>query len=168
MGASFAPQTTDPEFTNSPRREFNLWFDPEAAHKVLVAPWKRIVCTSVDISIKTHLTPEMLQSIRRGSSAAAQYIGKYGQVRGNFDYLWDELAAAAWLDPSVITKSETRFMDMDLDHGPNYGTVLTWGDQNKPNVDVRPVEIQVDVDTKKFYDLFVNLLTAPTPKPPMK
>ncbi len=35
MGASLSPQTDDPEFTNTPRREFNLWFDPEAAHIVL-------------------------------------------------------------------------------------------------------------------------------------
>src|SRR6202451_2173685 len=31
MGASLAPQTSDPEFINSPRREFNVWFAPEAA-----------------------------------------------------------------------------------------------------------------------------------------
>ena len=37
MGASLSPQTTDPEFVNTPRREFNLWFDPEAAHIVLNA-----------------------------------------------------------------------------------------------------------------------------------
>ena len=47
MGASLDPQTDDPEFTDTPRREFNLWFDPEAAHIVLRAPWKRIVCTPV-------------------------------------------------------------------------------------------------------------------------
>src|SRR6059036_1444547 len=32
MGASLNPVTDDPEFINTPRREFNLWFDPEAAH----------------------------------------------------------------------------------------------------------------------------------------
>jgi len=41
MGASLNPQTTDPEFINTPRHEFNIWFDPEAAHIVLRAPWKR-------------------------------------------------------------------------------------------------------------------------------
>src|SRR6266403_5214044 len=45
MGASLSPQTTDPEFINTPRHEFNIWFDPEAAHIVLRAPWKKIVCT---------------------------------------------------------------------------------------------------------------------------
>jgi hypothetical protein len=28
-----------------------------------------------------------------------------------------------------------------------------------------PAEIQVDLDTEKFYKMFVDLLTAPTPKP---
>ncbi len=42
MGASLSPQTDDPEFINTPRREFNIWFDPEAAHIVLRAPWKKI------------------------------------------------------------------------------------------------------------------------------
>src|SRR5437899_223281 len=35
MGASLNPVTDDPEFINTPRREFNLWLDPEAAHLVL-------------------------------------------------------------------------------------------------------------------------------------
>jgi purine nucleosidase len=79
--------------------------------------------------------------------------------------LWDELAAAAWLDPSLITTKETRFLDVDLDRDAGYGNMLTWTDQDKPKIDVRPVEIQVDLDTKKFYKMFVDLLTAPTPKP---
>ena len=30
MGGSLAPVTNDPEFTTTPRREFNFWIDPEA------------------------------------------------------------------------------------------------------------------------------------------
>jgi len=30
MGASLSPITDNPEFVNSPRHEFNIWFDPEA------------------------------------------------------------------------------------------------------------------------------------------
>src|SRR5215475_4760606 len=47
MGASLSPETDDPEFINTPRHEFNIWFDPEAAHIVLRAPWKKMVCTTV-------------------------------------------------------------------------------------------------------------------------
>lgn len=164
MGASLSPQTTDPEFVNTPRREFNLWFDPEAAHMVLRAPWKKIVCTTVDISVKTDFSADLLSKIKASNSPAAQYVAKYSRRRGQYDYLWDELAAAAWLDPSIITKKETRLMDIDVTHGANYGNTLTWSDQDKPVVQLQPVEIQVDLDTAKFNSMFVDLLSAPTPK----
>ena len=45
-----------------------------------------------------------------------------------------------------------------------YRKHLTWGEQDKPKVGVPQVEVQVDLDTKKFYDLLVRLLTAPTPR----
>jgi len=164
MGASLSPVTPDPEFANLPRHEFNLWFDPEAAHIVLRAPWKKVVCTTVDISLKTSLTNELLDRVKAGNSPAARYVGTYSKVEGKYNYLWDELAAAAWLDPSIVTKTETRYMDIDLDRGAGYGNTLTWSDNDKPKVDVLPVEIQVDLDTEKFYKMFVDLLKAPTPK----
>jgi len=164
MGASLNPQTTDPEFVNTPRREFNLWFDPEAAHIVFRAPWKKIVCTTVDISVKTRMTTELINRIKASESPAARYVGTYAQLHGEYNYLWDELAAAAWLDPSLITKRETRFMDINLDRGAGYGDTLTWTDQDRPKVEVHPVEVQDDLDTEKFYKMFVDLLTAPTPK----
>ena len=165
MGASLNPQTSDAEFANNPRHEFNLWFDPEAAHIVLRAPWKKIVCTPVDISVKTKMTMELIHRIKDGSSTpAAQYIGKYGRLFGEYNYLWDELTAAAWLDLSLITKKETRYMDVDLDRGAGYGNVLTWSERDKPAVDVQPVEVQVDLDVDKLYKMMVDLLTAPTPK----
>src|SRR5690348_12784708 len=63
MGGSLSPQTDNPEFVNRPRHEFNFWFDPEAAQIVLRAPWKKIVCTPVDISVTTSLTPAMVKQI---------------------------------------------------------------------------------------------------------
>jgi len=163
MGGSLSPQTDDPEFVNLPRHEFNLWFDPEAAHIMLRAKWKKIVCTPVDISVKTAMTGELLDRIKATDTPAARYVGQYTVVR-KYGYLWDELAAAAWLDPSIITKKETRFMDVDLDRGANYGNVLTWAAEDRPKVEVSPVEIQVDLDTQKFYKMIVDLLSTPTPR----
>jgi hypothetical protein len=55
-------------------------------------------------------------------------------------------------------------MDVNLDRGAGYGDTLTWTDLDRPKLDVQPVEVQVDLDTDKFYKLFVDLLTAPTPQ----
>ena len=165
MGGSLNPKTDDPEFINTPRREFNLWFDPEAAHKVLLAPWKKIVCTTVDISVKTRLTQDLIDRIKSGNSPAARYVGTYARLHGQYNYLWDELAALAWIDPSLITSKDTRYLDVDLNRGADYGDTLSWTEQDKPKIVGPPVEIQVELDTQRFYKEFIDLLTAQTPKP---
>jgi purine nucleosidase len=165
MGASLNPMTDDPEFVNTPRHEFNLWFDPEAAHIVLMAQWKKIVCTTVDISVKTRMTQELIDQVKSHDSAASKYVATYTHLRGKYNYLWDELAALAWLDSSVITARERRYLDIELNHGAGYGDTLSWTEEDKPKIVGPPVEIQVDLDTKKFYQEFVDLLAAQTPKP---
>jgi inosine-uridine nucleoside N-ribohydrolase len=165
MGGGLNPKTDDPEFANTPRHEFNLWFDPEAAHIVLTAPWKKMVCTNVDISLKTRLTQDLINRVKAGSTPVARYVVLYSRLSGEYNYLWDELAALAWLDPSLITKKDTRYLDVDLTRGAGYGNTLSWTQQDKPKIVGPEVEVQVDLDTDKFYTMFVDLLTAPTPKP---
>jgi purine nucleosidase len=163
MGGSLNPQTDDPEFATNPRHEFNFWFDPEAARIVLRAPWPRIDVTTVDISIKAMFTEEMYKAISRSSSPAAQYIAKFATDRS---YLWDELAACAWLDPRIITKERQLYMDVDVSHGPSYGNTLTWDEKVKPAIPVRLVHAQLDVDLPKFTRMFVDLMSRPPVKNP--
>jgi purine nucleosidase len=163
MGGSLSPQTDDPEFISSPRHEFNFWFDPEAAKSVLEAPWKKIVCTPVDISVKTRITDAMVAEIKKSNSGAAQYVVKYFMADQGGSYMWDELAAAAWIDPTLITKKEMRYMSVDIDHGAGYGNTLTWVEKDNPKLGARPVEIQMDLDLARFDKMFVELMKAPTP-----
>jgi inosine-uridine nucleoside N-ribohydrolase len=164
MGGSLNPQTSDPEFVDTPRREFNLWFDPEAAHNVLRAPWRKLVCTTVDISAKTDFTPDLINQIRASGTPVAGYVGQYARMHP-YNYLWDELAAAAWIDPGIITKREIRYIDVNLDRGAGWGDTLAWGENDKPKLEseLQPIEVQVDLDTQRFYKMLVDLLTAPTP-----
>jgi len=73
MGGSLNPITNDPEFTETPRREFNLWIDPEASRRVLHAPWPRIVVTTVDISVTTRMEKDLIARIAAAPGPAAQY-----------------------------------------------------------------------------------------------
>ncbi len=163
MGGSLTPRTDNPEFANTPRHEFNFWFDPEAAQIVLRAPWKKIVCTPTDISIKTHLTPALTRQIEASGTALAHYVARFAMFTPGADIMWDEIAAAAWIDPTLITKRETRYMDIDLDRGAGYGNTLTWTEKDKPKLAGQPVEIQMDLDLERFYKMFVNLMSAATP-----
>lgn len=163
MGGSLNPISDDPEFADAPRHEFNFWFDPEAARIVLRANWRRIDLTTVDVSIKTRFTDEMFSTIAKSSGPAAQYIARFSKDRS---YMWDELAACAWLDPSLITKTRDLYMDVDVNHGPRYGDTLTWSKESKPGLDLRLVHAQVDVDVAKFSQMFVDLMSpALGPRP---
>jgi purine nucleosidase len=162
MGGSLNPESMNPEFTNNPRHEFNFWFDPEGAHIVLRASWKKIVCTPTDISIKTHMTGAMAKAIAAAGTPLAQYVSKFAMLTPGADIMWDELAAAAWLDPSIITKTGTRYMGVDIDHGAGYGNTLTWSKNDVGRLAAQPVEIQMDLDLDKFYRMFVSLMSAAT------
>ena len=122
-----------------------------------------MVCTSTDISVKTRLTPAMITEIRAGGTPLARYIARFYQTGQGGEYMWDELAAAAWIRPSLITKRETRYMSVNLDRGAGYGDTLTWIEKDQSKLGARPVEIQLDLDTENFYRMFVSLMSAPTP-----
>jgi purine nucleosidase len=159
MGGSIHPTTDDPEFSVTPRREFNLWMDPEAAHLVLHAPWKLITVTTVDISIRTRMDKDLIAQIARGTTSAAQYVAKYARE----GYLWDELAAVAWLDPSIIKVTANLYFDVSLDHGASYGDTLVWRPGSQPGAGEPRVVVQENLDRAAFYKEFVELMTHPTP-----
>jgi len=100
----------------------------------------------------------MLAEISKSPNPAAQYIARNSQERY---YLWDELAACAWLDPGIITQERELYMDVDVSHGPAYGETLTWSAALKP-ADLQLVHAQVDLDLPRFSKLFIELMTAPT------
>ena len=73
--------------------------------------------------------------------------------------MWDEIAGAALIDPSIITGQKQLYMDIDIDHGASYGKTLFW-DVSAP---VPPYErlanVQFDIDAEKFYKIYTDLMT---------
>lgn len=157
MGGSIAPQVEISGKTAN-RREFNFWWDPEAVHIVLRAPWKKITITTVDISVKTKFTKAMIAQIAKPGTPAAQYIGQYADE----EFLWDELAAAAWLDPSIITKELHLYIDIDTSHTAGYGNTLVWNLDEHPGLGERLVQVQTDLDLEKFNKMLIDLLSRPS------
>jgi inosine-uridine nucleoside N-ribohydrolase len=129
------------------RREFNWWFDPEAAQIVLRAPWKKMTITPIDISVKT-------------GTPVTQYLDKYSLP----GYMWDEIAGAALIDPSIITGQKQLYMDIDVDHGASYGKTIFWGEKTKVPPYLRLANVQFDIDAEKFYKIYIDLMTRPLQK----
>src|SRR5258706_12309463 len=159
MGGSINPQPDDPEVWLPRTREFNFWMDPEATHSVLHAKWPRVVVTTVDISVKTRMEKSLIEQVRKSAEPAAQYVAKYAEA----GYLWDELAAGAWLDPSIITKWRKLYLDIDVVLVEGSGKALVWPPDFRPGVGEVLVEVQDDLDKQKFYKECVELLSRPTP-----
>jgi purine nucleosidase len=71
MGSSLNPQTDDPEFTITPRREFNLWFDPEASSRTSSIPIGRESSSPPSIfPSKLRMTKEFIAEIAKGQYPA--------------------------------------------------------------------------------------------------
>lgn len=154
MGGSIEPGEPI-NWAQSNRREFNFWWDPEAVHIVLRAPWARITVTTVDISVKTRMTKDMIEQIAKAGTPAAKYVGKWADE----EYLWDELAAAAWMDPSIITREEELYMDIDISHTAGYGNTLVWTPGNQPGLGEQLVHVQTELDVEKLNKRVMDLLS---------
>jgi inosine-uridine nucleoside N-ribohydrolase len=139
------------------RREFNWWFDPEAARIVLRAPWKKITITPIDISVKTRFTQKMKDTISQAHTPITEYLDKYSLP----GYMWDEIAGIALIDPSIITGQQQFYMDIDTDHGASYGKTIFWGPKTQVPPYLRLANVQFDIDAQKFYKIYIDLMTRP-------
>jgi len=158
MGGSFNPVAADnsfaDEYAHSPRREFNMLWDPEAASAVLHEAWPRIVQIPVDPTTKTFFRKELYTEIGRGHTPVAAYVARFGE---GFP-MWDELAAAVWLDPSLVRRSQKMLEDVAAGDGADYGSTLSWPIGRGPGLGEREVEVIQDVDVPRFERLTVKLL----------
>lgn len=169
--------------------ELNWWWDPEAAAIVMRAPWKKIVVSPFEAGAQVWSSRELMQKVVQAGGPLTQYVKSlyldFKPPAGTslWSMMWDELLVASLIDPSVIRKSETMYLDADISHGPDYGHTVVWKkpvdipqfflpysgpggpDRSKwighltPPAQLHPASVQVDVDKQKFEEIFVELMS---------
>ncbi|MGA9186470.1 MAG: nucleoside hydrolase [Candidatus Acidiferrales bacterium] len=169
--------------------ELNWWWDPEAAAIVLREPWKEIVVSPFEAGAQVWSSGELMQRVVDRGGPLAEHVRKmYLEAKAPagtsmWSMMWDELLVASLVDPTVIKKSETMYLDVDIDHGPKYGDTVVWKQPAdvptfflpysgpnppdraawlghlKPPEQLHPASVQMEVDAKKFDDLFVELMS---------
>jgi purine nucleosidase len=163
MGGSFKPVAADNEFAaeyaNTPRLEFNMRWDPEAASLVLHEPWKKVTQVPIDPTTRTFFKPEYFKQLSQGRAPFDAYLAQFGQPYP----MWDELAVAVWLDPSIVMHSSELLEDVDTSFTAGYGSTLSWSAGAGPGTGERPVTVVMDVDVPKFERLTLDLLSRPSP-----
>lgn len=154
MGGVFQAPVGAREFRHSPRREFNLRFDPEAARAVFRAHWPRVTCSPIDVSHATRTSAELFARIARAQTPYARYLDRFG---ARDRPMWDEVAAATWLDDSLITQFDDLFLDVSLERGRSYGDLLSWEPGREPGLGECRARVQTQLDAARFYELFISL-----------
>jgi purine nucleosidase len=169
--------------------ELNFWWDPEAASIVLREPWKEIVVSPFEAGEQVFSSERLMREIvDRGGPLANHVEQLYLDMPApagttKWSMMWDELTVASIIDPSVITKSETMYLDVDIDHGPKYGNTVVWkqpsgvptfflpysgpnppdpakwAEHLKPPPQLHPASVQMEVDKAKFEKMFVDIMS---------
>jgi len=169
--------------------ELNWWWDPEAASIVLHEPWKEIVVSPFEAGAQVWSSAALMERIVKSGGPLAEHVKKIyldtppPAGTSMWSMMWDELLVASLIDPSVITKSEDMYLDVDITHGPKYGYTMVWKKPNDvpqfflpysgpnppdrskwighiaPPPQLNPASVQMEVDAKKFDDLFVEIMT---------
>jgi purine nucleosidase len=141
--------------------DFNLVFDPEAAHITLCAPWAKIICFA-EVSDPYVCDAAFFTRIHAHPSPAGDYLGRNSGVGLP---LWEELGAAVIADPTLITKTVEVTMDVDIDHGMSYGRTTVGSVAARPRLGVGTVTIIQAVDGPRFLDAYVAAVQTDLRKP---
>jgi inosine-uridine nucleoside N-ribohydrolase len=144
-------------------QRFNFWWDAEAAFIHIRTPWKERHLTPIDVCHKTHMTRELIEEIASAGTPLAEYLrASYLDLDRGYSYMWDELAAAAIIDPEIITETEELRLDVDYLPGPSYGKTVWTSERIDPwFTGGRTWTVQTDIDVERFEKLFVDLMRRP-------
>ena len=155
LDLSAAQDTFTSQVAFAPRMTFNQAWDPEAAWIVHHSPWRKLTLVSDDTSVGLLSEPAMLERIRGAGGPVADYVSRFAQP--GFQ-LWDEVQAAIFIEPAIIERSSTMRITIDINHGPNYGAIVTWPEGRHPGLGEQAVDVIFRVDRERVKALFVDLL----------
>ncbi len=147
----------------TPAAEFNWWFDPEAARIVVRAPIEHIVIP-LDVTDTAAFDKEVFDRITSADTVVARmFEATYGKRFADDPeataYVWDTIAVAWLLDPSIVTDSIEVHLDVDAQFGPDYGRSL--GYAKNPPTGTQPATIIRRIDLDRFWTMYTDLLSRP-------
>nr|WP_246495649.1 nucleoside hydrolase [Ameyamaea chiangmaiensis] len=132
--------------------DFNLIFDPEAAHITVTADWPKIVVVG-NVSNDLMMTKAYMAQINVKPTPVTRYLSQYYAPLP----MWDEMAAAIAADPTLVTHSVEAYMDVETTRGISYGHAYVWPKETAPlAMGVRKVTLVQTVDAARFLGSFVR------------
>lgn len=145
--------------------EFNIGFDPEAAH-VVFSSWPQFTLVDWEATLRHGIAFERMQAWLDADNARARFYASiscktqaWARSRGRPKALVaDALAMAIALQPDVVVRSEHRHVAIELTGAHTRGaTVVDWESRSGPPPNAH---IVLDVDHARFEALVAAALGA--------
>ncbi|MBQ4488243.1 MAG: nucleoside hydrolase [Ruminobacter sp.] len=147
--------------------EFNIWLDPEAAKIAYRAPFDNQTFVALDITDKTIMDREKFEKIR-SHIKNPELLRMFNEsfFAKNFDkdeenkfkwFVWDVIAAAIVIDPSLITSTRIAYVDCITNPGAEYGKTVPYNKENAPE-GTRPASIVMEIDYERFWNMLYKSL----------
>ncbi|GAA5173059.1 nucleoside hydrolase [Pseudonocardia eucalypti] len=149
-----------------PAAEFNVWFDPEAARIAFGTPFPDQLVVPLDVTDTVwYGKPEYDRLVAGENTPIKQEFKdlhgpKFDQDPGRRTHLWDQIAAAVFLRPDLITQSVVRQVQVYTQYGVNYGRTMGFEPGRAP-AGAQPARIVQRIDIPRFYDLYAGELGKP-------
>ncbi|MCY6369249.1 nucleoside hydrolase [Clostridium ganghwense] len=151
----------------TPNAEFNFWVDPEAA-KVVLRSGIPITLSPLNVSRKTHLTKNWYEKLVTVDTPITRLIKEtmgpqYAKNPDHVYLMYDQVAVASLINPTIV-KTKDLYVDVDINHGMNYGTSVGWNRIWPGAEGAQKVLVQYDLDWEKFINLFIKEVIKPVPQ----
>jgi inosine-uridine nucleoside N-ribohydrolase len=148
----------------TPAAEFNIWADPEAAHRVFTSGID-VTMVGLDVTHKALLFPQKVDELREGSRVGGLVATLYDFYHGHHQrmYGWggspvhDALAVAHVVSDRFL---QTEHRHVEVDVGPEPGRGRTYVDLWERSGKEPNCHVGVDVDGHGFIDVLVDRLKS--------
>ena len=146
----------------TPAAEFNWFFDPEAAKMAVRAPFKEQIVVGLDVCenvlIRRANYDKLLQTMGKSGQAELlrnSFVGQNFEKDPDFSFfVWDVLVSAIIIDPSLITKSQEMFIDINTDYGLSYGQSLAYSEVAPAGA--QRANIILEIDENRFWEMVTD------------
>lgn len=143
----------------TPNAEFNFWVDPEAAWIVLHSGIP-LVLTPLNVTHKTNFAKPYYDEIVAADTPYTRLIKErmgpgFASNPGRHGAMYDQLTVASLIDPTLV-KAVDLYVEMDITHGPDYGTSIGAPKRWEGGEESVKVAVQYDVDFERFIRMFID------------
>src|SRR6186997_2890541 len=148
----------------TPAAEFNIWADPEAAHRVFTSGIE-VTMVGLDVTHKALLFPQKVDELRQAGRVGGLVAALYDFYHGHHQrmYGWEgspvhDALAVGHVVSDRFLQTKHRYVEVDI--GPEPGRGRTYVDLWERTGKDANCHVGVDVDGPGFIDVLVDRLKS--------